>query len=147
MITKIKLKDSKLSVGIFEVIGDTIGTVSELVENLQGVRNAEGDIIYDGGIMFHRDLVKYMYNNAQLNKEDKEFIKNHLSNSNLHAVFPRGRICYNETQNRFEIYSNREVLTDVDLVQRILSEFDLGGRTVKPFIDEQHYNLVNKNNI
>ena len=138
---RIKLKDAKPQVGIFEVIDDEIGVMSDLIENLP-MQNG----IVDGGILFHRDLVRKMYatSDAKIYPETREFIKKNYNNPNLHRCFPRGRLCYNKNERCLELYANEETLRNEELINRILAEFDALGYKVKSYVDEQHYNLLPK---
>lgn len=136
---RIRFIDATPEVGIFEIIDKEIGVMSDTIDNLPSVNG-----IVDAGKLFHRDLLREMYksNSTNITPETREFIKKNYYNSDLHRCFPRGRLCYNENDKCFELYSNREVLENVPLVRRILAEFGVSGRKVVPYVDEQHYSLL-----
>lgn len=139
MIFRIKFKDSTPCVGIFEVIDDSIGTMTETLDNVKVVAG-----IADGGIMFHRDLVREMRKSGELSKETNNFIDKNYTHQSLHKCFPRGRVCYNFNDKCFEIYSNVQLLQDEEQMRRILEEFDIKGYKYRAYIDNQEYSVLPK---
>ena len=139
---KIKLKDKRPMIGIFEIVDDEVLLDIEEADFSKAVNG-----VIDGGHLFHRDLIRYYKDDPNISKETREFINNNLRNPNLHEAFPRGRICYNLDTGHYEVYSTEEVLKDNALMNEILRRCGIPGNKVEAFVDNFHYQLKKRDEI
>ncbi len=103
-------------VGIFEIIDDNIYYRSRDVDF-----SKEKDIISDdAGEFFHQDLVKSVIQNCSLESKEK-----YKSTSNGFLFCPRGRVSYNFECQKFQVCSCRRVITNKELISKIMSLFNL----------------------
>lgn len=119
-----KIKDIKPQVGIFEIIDENVYILSREVDYSK--MNQVSD---DAGEYFHTDLVKNVI--SRCSKEAQEKYK---SIKQGFLAFPRGRVCYNFNNDKYEIFGSKEALSN-GRTETIMRKFSLPRNKTVIFID------------
>lgn len=126
------IKDAKPQVGIFEYIDDKLYIISRDVDFSKA-----NNICDDAGEFFHKDLVKNII--SLCSKEAKEKY-NSIHNKEGFLLFPRGRVCYNFNNDKYEIFGEKNIIMNSNIRQTIMRKFSLPTNKVCFYIDN-FYNL------
>ena len=119
-----KIEDMKPQVGIFEIIDDVMYVMARDVD-FSKMRH----ISDDAGEFFHRDLVRFI-----ISRCSEEAKKRYSSARDGFLLFPRGRVCYNFNQDKYEIYGSRSTLSSKHL-ETIMRKFSLPRNKVIAYAD------------
>ena len=119
-----KIKDMKPQVGIFEIIDGNVYVVSREVDY-----SKINNISDDAGEYFHEDLTKRV-----ISKCSKEAQEKYKSVRQGFLAFPRGRVCYNFNNDKFEIFGGREALSGRN-VETIMRKFSLPRNKTIAYVD------------
>lgn len=128
-----KIKDAKPLIGIFYIIDNQIYSFKGEIEEFNEVNE-----VYDAGRLFHIDLLKEIPN---MNPKLSEDIKDKClegSRSKHHEIYPRGRVCYDINNDRYEVFANPELLNDTNNLTLIGRDFHLpANKTI--FYKDDYY--------
>lgn len=124
------VKDKKPQVGIFELVDNKL---YYLTQDMQ-ISDAIGGAV-DGGNLFHRDLCKLILLEGNLSEESTKIMN---SSGPFWMKFPRGRVWYSVPEKTYYISSCKEILTNLNLVDDIVSEFALTQNKIQLLLDSDY---------
>lgn len=125
-----KIKDAKPQVGIFELLDDRLYFMTQDMNKSDAVGGA-----VDAGNLFHRDLCKQILSTGVLSKDTQNNIN---KGGPFWLRFPRGRVWYSVPEDTYYISSCKQIVTNSDLVNDIISVFSLPKNKTQPLIDSDY---------
>lgn len=126
------IKDARPQVGIFEYIDDKLYAVTREVDYSKSANGVD-----DAGEYFHTDLVRNVISSCS--KEAQEKYKK-VSNNNGFLLFPRGRVCYDFSNDKYQIFGESSIIGNANVRQTIARKFSLPMNKVV-FYKDPFYNL------
>lgn len=119
-----KIKDMKPQVGIFEIIDNNMFVISREVDY------SKMRYTYDDAVeYFHMDLVKAIISSCSKKAQEK-----YKSVRQGFRAFPRGSVCYNFSNDKYEVYGSRKALNRRN-TEIIMRKFNLPRNKTVFYID------------